>query len=156
MAQDLQDVALLTRIEGADLAALEAKYHLACLTKTRNKHRSFLRKNEGSNIEEEDGKIKARAFVELISHVENSTENGTFCFKFSVLRQMYENRLHDLGISKEVNKQRFKEQVLTYFPNAQEQNDGENVILVFKEGMQQMFKTSIQECDYTLKTTMLK
>ena len=39
-------------------------------------------------------------------------------------------------------------QVLTYFPNAQEQNHGKNVILVFKEGMQQMFEKSIQECDY--------
>ena len=38
MARDLEDTALLTRIEGADLAALEAKCHLAYLTKIRNKH----------------------------------------------------------------------------------------------------------------------
>ena len=84
--------------------------------------------------------------MELITH---SIENGTFCFKFSVLRQIYENRLHDLGIDiKEVNKGRFKQQVLEYFPNAQEQNDGKNTILIFEQGMQQMFKRSIQESDY--------
>ena len=42
MAIDLQDSALLTRIEGGDLTALEAKYHLSCLTALRNRHRSFL------------------------------------------------------------------------------------------------------------------
>ena len=89
MARDLQDTALLTKIDGGDLTALEAKYHLACLTGIRNKHRSFLRQSQqGSNIDQEDDKIKARAFVELITHVENSIENGTFCFKFSVLRQI--------------------------------------------------------------------
>ena len=60
---------------------------------------------------------------------------------------MYENRLGNLGISKEVNKVRFKERVLEYFPNAQEQNDGKNVKLVFEQGMQQMLKKSVG-CDY--------
>ena len=40
MAKDLQDTALLTRIEGGDLTSLKAKYHLSCLTWLRNRHRS--------------------------------------------------------------------------------------------------------------------
>ena len=76
MAKDLEDTVLLTRIEGADLAGLEAKYHLTCLTKIRNKHHSFLRKNE----------------------------SRTFCVKFSALCEMYEDRLRDLGISREVKR----------------------------------------------------
>ncbi len=76
-----------------------------------------------------------------------TVEDGTFCFKFSSLRQEYENRLHILGISKEINKVRFKERVLEYFPNAQEQNDGKDVILIFEQGMQQMLMRSV-ECDY--------
>ena len=55
-----------------------------------------------------------------------------FCFKFSSLHQLYERRLHIVGIGKEVNKVRFKEQLLEYFTNAQEQSDGKNVILVFE------------------------
>ena len=47
----------------------------------------------------------------------------------------FESRLRILGISKEVNKTRFKEQVLEYFANAQEQGDGKNAVLVFEKGM---------------------
>lgn len=34
--------------------------------------------------------------------------------------------------------------VLNYFPNANKQNDGSNVILVFEQGMQQMSKTFVE------------
>ena len=61
-----------------------------------------------------------------------------------MLHQIYESCLHDVGISKEINEVHFKERVLNYFPNAQEQNDGKNVTLVFEQGMQQMLKTSMQ------------
>ena len=83
-------------------------------------------------------------FVELFTHVENAVADGSFCFKFSSLRQMYENCLGNLGISKEVNKVRFKERVLEYLSNSQDQNDGKNVLLVFEQGMQQMLKKSVQ------------
>ena len=148
MASDLQDTALLTRIDGGDLTALEAKYHLSCLTGLRNRHRFFLRQSQGSNSDGNEGKIGARAFVELITFVENCVENGTFCFKFSELCQIYESHLHDLGIRKEINKVRFKDRVLDYFPKAQHENDGKNVILVFGQGMQQMLKRSVECSDY--------
>ncbi len=144
MATDLQETTLLTRIEGGDLTALEAKYHLACLTGLRNRHRSFLRQRLSSRSNLEESQIEARAFVELVTHIEDAVADGTFCFKFSSLRQMYESRLGDLGISKEVNKVRFKERVLLHFPNAQEQNDGKNVILVFDQGLQQILKKSME------------
>ena len=32
MATEMQDVELMARMEGGDLVALEAKYHLECLT----------------------------------------------------------------------------------------------------------------------------
>ena len=38
MATDLQDTLLLTRIAGGNPTALEAKYHLACLTSLRYRH----------------------------------------------------------------------------------------------------------------------
>ncbi len=40
-----------------------------------------------------------------------------------------------------------KERVLAYFPQAQEQSDGRNKVLVFEHGMQQMLKQAIA-CDY--------
>ena len=46
IAKDLNDTSLLTKIQGGDLIALESKYHLSCLAKLRNCHRSYLRENE--------------------------------------------------------------------------------------------------------------
>ena len=122
MATVLQDTALLTKIEGGGLIALEAKYHLACLTKLRNCHRSLLRTNQespGNHIEE--GQKKARAFTELVTYIESGVEEGTFCFKFADLRHLFEKRLKKFGIDTEVNKVRFKEKILSHFHDAQEQ-----------------------------------
>ena len=128
--------------------ALDAKYHLACLAGLRNRHCSFIRQNQDSHSSyTEDLKTQARAFVELITYVENAVEDSTFCFKFSLLRQLYESRLHILGIDKEINKVRFKKQVLEYFTNAQEQSDGKNKVLVFEKGIQQMLKQTMK-CDH--------
>lgn len=71
-------------------------------------------------------------------------EDGTFNFKFSVLHQLYENRLKALGVEKEINRVRLKEKVKVYFPHAQEQSDGKNKILVFEQGMQQMLKHAME------------
>ena len=38
MATGLQDVEIISRISGGDMIAIEAKYHLSCLTKLRNRH----------------------------------------------------------------------------------------------------------------------
>ena len=55
--------------------ALDAKYHLACLAGLRNRHRSFIRQNQDSHSSHtEDMKTQARAFVELITYVENAVE----------------------------------------------------------------------------------
>ena len=48
----------------------------------------------------DEKKIKARALVELYTYIENCVEDGTFCFKFSVLHQLYEKRVHHLGVEK--------------------------------------------------------
>jgi len=65
---DLQDTALLSTIEGGGLVALDAKY---CLAGLRNRNCSFMRQNHNSHSSHvEEGKMQARAFVELISYVE--------------------------------------------------------------------------------------
>jgi hypothetical protein len=44
---------------------------------------------------------------------------------------LYEKRLEDLGLRKEINKSRFKEKILQYFPQAQEQSDGKHTLFSF-------------------------
>ncbi len=85
MARDLQDASLLAKIEGGDLIALEAKYHLSCLVKLRNRHRSYLRLRgiqNASSKSHEERKMEARAFVELLTYIENSVEDGEFFLSF--------------------------------------------------------------------------
>ncbi len=83
MARDLQDASLLAKIEGGDLIALEAKYHLSCLVKLRNRHRSYLRGiPNASSKSHEEIKMEARAFVELLTYIENSVEDGDFFLSF--------------------------------------------------------------------------
>lgn len=43
MATQLQETKLMAGTEGGDLIALEAKYHLECLTALRNRHRLLMR-----------------------------------------------------------------------------------------------------------------
>ena len=71
---------------------------------------------------------------------------------------MYEHRLQNLGINKELNKRHFKDRLLRvrHFVNAQEQSDGKNSILVFEHGMKKMLKRSSQEYDYQEETLVLQ
>ena len=141
MAKDLRDASLLAKIEGGDLIALEAKYHLSCLATLRNRHRSHVSGVQSASENSfEKEKMEARALVELLTHIESSVEEGNFFFKLSELQFLYESRLKDFGISKEINKVRFKEQILSHFAEAQTQSDGKNIILVFEKGMQELLK----------------
>ena len=59
--------------------ALEAKYHLSCLVKLRNRHRSYLREIQNASSKyHEERKKEARAFVELLTYIEGSVERVIF------------------------------------------------------------------------------
>ena len=142
MATELQETHLMARIEGGDLIALDAKYHLECYISLRNRYRTLMRKKEqesgSSSVEKQ---VKERALIELFSYIENCVEDGTIFLKFSVLHQLYENRLQKLGIVKEINRTRLKEKILARFP--QEQFDGKNNVLVFEQGMTLLLKQNM-------------
>ncbi len=135
IARDLQDASLLAKLEGGDLIALEAKYHLNCLVQIRNRHRSFLRESQNSIGESsEEKKMEARAFAELVTYIESAIEEHNYFFKFSELQSLNEKHLQDFGILKEINKVCFKKQILSHFPEAQAQSDGKNIVLIFEKG----------------------
>lgn len=46
MATELHKTELMARMEGGDLIALDAKYHLKCITALRNRYRSLVRQHE--------------------------------------------------------------------------------------------------------------
>ena len=70
MVTELQDTQLLAQIGTADLIAKEAKYHLKCLVKLRNRCRSYKRKNQEQEQEIINEKMnESRVFVELITYI---------------------------------------------------------------------------------------
>ena len=155
---DLQDFELLAKISGGDLIAIEAKYHMNCLTNLRNMHRSFQRKMKSAELldaEEEERLKEARAFVELVEYIEDSVENGTLFFPLPELHSLFENRLSDLGYPKSVNRFRLKNKILDHFQEAHEQDDGKQTVLIFRNALQNIVKETLQERDFSDVTAVL-
>lgn len=157
MITTLQDTLLLAQIEGGDLIAKEVKYHLKCLVNLRNRYRSLSRKsNQQKQISESDDKMnESRAFIELTSYIEEAVNSGTLLFKLSEIHSLYVSRLEDLGIEKLINKTRLKVDLLEYFPEAQEQFDGRNIIFIFKHGMRNMLKEALKKRNFSEDAAIL-
>lgn len=65
---------------------------------------------------------------------------------------LYENRLHGLGIQKSI---RLKMELGHFFGECQEQSDGRNTLLVFKEGLKKLLKDTIDSRDFESEALML-
>ena len=154
----LQDTKLPSHIDGGDLIAKEAKYHLKCLTSLRNRYRSHFRKQhpdeEKAHTAEENMNI-FRVFVELVSYIEKTCNPGTSLFKLSEIHSLYVNRLQDFGISKGFNKTRLKEQLLEHSPEAEEHYDGRNTIITFNKAVQGMLREALQQRNFSDDATIL-
>lgn len=148
MITELNDTTLMTRIVGGDLMAIEAKYHLQCLVKLRNRYRSHGRKASQTPENTDEKMNESRAFVELTNYIEKALESGIFLFKLTEIHSLYINRLEELGIKKLVNKTRLKNHLLEHFSEAQEQHDGRNTVLIFKAGMKDMLKEALRKRDF--------
>ena len=143
MAIEMQDAVMLSKISGGDLVAIEAKYHLNCLVSYRNKYRSMQRATStGDSLNcTEEPILQARAFADLVSHIESSVDSGVFIFKLSELSKLYENHLLELGIPKGINKTRLKLKLLGHFSDlCKEETDGKHVLLAFNQGLHKLFK----------------
>lgn len=90
MATEMGDMDLLVKLSEGDLVAIEAKYHLNCLSRYRNRYRSHLRakSDSSSSLHSTDRKAKAQAFAELISHIEGCLEEDTNIFKLADLHSI--------------------------------------------------------------------
>ena len=97
----------------------------------------------------------SRVFVELASYVKKEVSSGKLLFKLSELHSLYESHLEGLGNANSVNKTGLKERLLEYFKEAQEQFDGRNTSLVFKEGMRNMIQDALKKRDFSEDTLIL-
>ena len=92
---------------------------------------------------------------ELTSYIEKSVDSGTLLFKLNEVHDLYVNRLKELGIKKQVNKTRLKFRLLGRFSEAQEKYAGKNIVLIFKEGMQNMLKEALTSRDFSKEAVIL-
>ena len=155
MITELNDTHLMTKIVGADLIAMEVKYHLTCLVKLKNSYRSLIRKAKQTAENTDEKMNESRAFVELTRYIEKSVDSGTLLFKLSEIHSLYMGRLEELGIKKLVNKTRFKDNLLERFPEAQEQCVGRNIVIIFKEGLQNMLREVLKNRDFSEDAVIL-
>ena len=72
----------------------------------------------------------SRVFVKLASYVKKEVNSGKPLIKLSELHSLYESRLE-------------------YSKEAQEQFDGRNTFLVFKEGMRNMIQDALKKRDFS-------
>jgi GGDEF domain-containing protein len=148
-SHELQDYELLGRMSGGDLIAIEAKYHLDCITTFRNRYRSLVTKktemSDGVNNEKMDEYV---AFIELTEYIEGCSESGSHLFKLTDLTSLYVQEI--LDINKMINKTRLKNALLEHFKGSlQEQTDGRNTVLVFREGISDLLKDALKRRDFS-------
>ena len=115
----------------------------------KNRYRSHVRKSNKDKQNIDENVCNSRVFVKLASYVKKEVNSGKPLIKLSELHSLYESRLEDLGNAKSVNKTRLKERLLEYFKEAQEQFDGRNTFLVFKEGMRNMIQDALKKRDFS-------
>ena len=108
MATELSDTEILSRISCGDMIASEAKYHLSCLTKHRNRYRTFIRKQTKTEENTDDNMSECRAFIELRRYIEECVIGGTFLLKLNELHSLYVELLKNLGIRKTILKKSFQ------------------------------------------------
>ena len=112
-ASIIGDKRLIAKLSSSDLIALNAVYHLPCLTELYRKAGL----NKDNKSEDMASTAHALAFSELVDYLENQCHTGQV-FKMATLSHMYEERLITLGIKDPyVHTTRLREDLLVSLPD---------------------------------------
>ena len=111
-ARKIGDAELLAKMSGGDMIALNAMYHLKCLTNLYRKADAV----DHSSEETYNCKIaKAQAFQELADYIEEHRGSGVILM-MTDLKTLYENRLASLGYpDTQSHTTRLKQDILSLF-----------------------------------------
>ncbi len=82
----MSDRELFAKVSSGDLIALEAKYHLHCLTMYQNRYRTFSTQNSSKQA-------RGRAFSEVVVQIDDALSQGIYSFKLGELCRVYEQRI---------------------------------------------------------------
>jgi len=136
-AIELEDTALLAKLEPGDMIALEAKYHRKCLVNLYNRARAL---ENTVSVKSCDAHLHGIAFAELVAFMEDlRKEDIAPVFKLTDLALMYKTRLEQLGIDVggRIHTSRLKERLLSVLldlqAHSQQESKGKCIVLTFNE-----------------------
>lgn len=131
-AIEMRDSKLLAKLATGDMVAIDAMYHLNCLTELRNRLRLHRERNTGRGQSES---LQSRVLGELVAYIEETHERDSTItvFKLSDISKLYSDRMEELGdcSNSRVHTTRLKERLLMRIPGLRAQNHGREVLLSF-------------------------
>ena len=146
-AHILQDRKLLGKLSEGDMHALDARYHLSCMTSLSNRIRKHNALQENNYVE---NKADSLVLAELVSYIEEFRQEETLpVFKLSDLGRLYESRLkeQDPDVSGKVNTTRLKDRLINVIPDLRAQAQGRDVMLMFNSDIGQAIKNASSKND---------
>lgn len=133
-AQELRDTKILAKLSAGDMIAIDAVYHLPCLTSFYNKHRSQQRRStENCN----QINPESLALAEVVSYIEEYGQLGgdmNHAFKLSDLKELYCEHLQKLGgdPSGNIHSTRLVQKLQQHIPALEAHNCKYGTVLSFK------------------------
>ena len=133
-ALELRDTKLLARLALPDMVALEAEYHLACLTDLYDRKRALKEKTQEDSMTQ---CIHGVVLAELVAYIEETKlqESVLPVFKLADLSRLYTKRMEeqDVKVEGRVHSTRLKQRILSQIPDMQAVKEGREVLLVFNK-----------------------
>ena len=149
MAQALGDSALLNRVLGSDLIAIDARYHLACYRKLQ---RRYIKKQNSKKSSSESTKVfSEQAFQEVVQWIKDRYADGETNFLLKDLWDFWLERREEYGLDAMQNRTIFKERLLAEFSGEMSEHnyEGRKVALCFNEGLKEVINAVIKERNFS-------
>lgn len=141
-AFDLQDEKLIAKLSSGDLIALEAKYHLTCLSQLYRRRESVLKETEG----QDEHTFHSLAFAELVEFVEeHRLASDQSPLRLADLTSLYATRLKQHGIEQRPHSTRLKNRLLGAIPDLQAHVSGKDVLLAFSHQVGKALESSYRD-----------
>ena len=146
-ALELQDSHLMAKLSDGDMVAIDAKYHLNCLSNLYNKHSAFI----NACGEEKDTMSDSIALAELMSYIDEtrlSDDGKAPVYKLKDLDNLYMDRLRQLGVYKTSHSTRLKNRILAHYPDMEAVKSKREVLLSMKKDIGLAVSHQVSEDNY--------
>ncbi len=135
LATEFRYTQLLAKLSAGDMIAIDAVYHLKCLTSFYNRHRSQQRHSTDHSHQVNPQSL---ALAEVVSYIEEYGqlgENLNHVFKLTDLKTLYSERLQQLGgdTKGQIHSTRLAQKLQQHIPTLEVHNSKSGTLLSFKE-----------------------